>query len=324
MNVNKNNSTDKQLFVGTSLVQVLAFNPSRLELDKVLNITRDADYEPKAEFEYVKEDQEVKLKSVDDNGEEVENSIFVNKLTVTVWVRELKNDKIFPMNFSLYNTNDVAKSGKLKFITQHGKSTYANNESDLQDWFKLTPGKKKFALDYRIAKKGEASLLEFLAAWTNISPFDVGSSLFLENEKRFWSGDMKELNSLISDFEDNSVMVNFGVRTKIEEDETKEYQTISTKAFCNSAYMKFFRSYANKNWEGLLLNDPDANHEQFNLKAKVGGSSMYQLANYMNNLFGQFGVSEYTVKEEIREYNSEENPVNNETHLVGADEELPY
>jgi hypothetical protein len=43
---------------------------------------------------------------------------------------------------------------------------------------------------------------------------------------------------------------------------------------------------------------------------------MYSLANYMNNIFGEYGVKEYSVKEEIREYNSEENPLNNEKSLV--------
>ena len=223
------------------------------------------------------------------------------------------------MNFTLYDVDDVSSTGKTKFVTQHGKSTYVDSAENLPSWFTQTPGKKKFTLNYRPAKKGEASLLEFLAAWTNISPFDIESSLFLDNEKKFWNGDMKELNNLIADFEDNSVMVNFGVRTKEEETEegsvTKEYQAISTKAFCQSTYMKFFRNYANKNWEGLLKNT-ESNFDTFDTKAKVGDTSMYSLANYMNNIFGQYGTKEYTIKEEIREYNSEENPLNSEKSLV--------
>ena len=111
----------------------------------------------------------------------------------------------------------------------------------------------------------------------------------------------------------------FGVRVKEEETEEgtviKEYQTLSTKAFCQSTYMKFFRNYANKNWEGLLK-DGESNFDTFDTKAKIGDTSMYSLANYMNNIFGEYGVKEYSVKEEIREYNSEENPLNNEKSLV--------
>ena len=191
------------------------------------------------------------MKQKDKEGNELD-SIYCKRLTVTCWVKENKTEEIFPMNFTLYDVDDVSSTGKTKFVTQHGKSTYVDNAENLPSWFTQTPGKKKFTLNYRPAKKGEASLLEFLAAWTNISPFDIESSLFLDNEKKFWNGDMKELNNLIADFEDNSVMVNFGVRTKEEETEegtvTKEYQAISTKAFCQSSFMKFFRNYANKNW----------------------------------------------------------------------------
>ena len=316
MKVNKNETLERKLFVGTGLVQVLCFNPSRNELDRILGIERDADYEEKPEFEYVKEDCEVKQR--DKDGNEID-SIYCKRLTVTCWVRENKTDEIFPMNFTLYDINDVSSTGKIKFVTQHGKSTYADSADDLPSWFTQTPGKKKFTLSYRPAKKGEASLLEFLAAWTNISPFDIESSLFLDNEKKFWNGDMKELNNLIADFEDNSVMVNFGVRTKEEETEegsvTKEYQTISTKAFCQSSFMKFFRNYANKNWEGLLK-DTESNFDVFDTKAKTGDTSMYSLANYMNNIFGEYGVKEFSKKVEIEQYNSEENPLNNEKSLV--------
>ena len=316
MKVNKQTNSEKTLFVGTGLVQILCFNPSRNELDKILGIERDADYEEKPEFEYVKEDYEMKQK--DKEGNEID-SIYCKRLTVTCWVKENKTEEIFPMNFTLYDLDDVSSTGKIKFVTQHGKSTYINSAEDLPSWFTQTPGKKKFTLSYRPAKKGEASLLEFLAAWTNISPFDVESSLFLDNEKKFWNGDMKELNNLIADFEDNSVMVNFGVRTKEEETEegsvTKEYQTISTKAFCQSSFMKFFRNYANKNWEGLLK-ETESNFDEFDTKAKIGDTSMYSLANYMNNIFGEYGVKEFSKKVEIEQYNSEENPLNNEKSLV--------
>lgn len=327
MKVNKQTNNEKTLFVGTGLVQILCFNPSRSELDKVLGIERDADYEEKPEFEYVKEDVSLKTKKrdaqgnvlKDEEGNDVEDEIFTKKLTVTVWVKENKTEEVFPMNFTLYDVDDVSSTGKIKFVTQHGKSTYVDSAENLPSWFTQTPGKKKFTLNYRPAKRGEASLLEFLAAWTNISPFDIESSLFLENEKKFWNGDMKELNNLIADFEDNLVMANFGIRTKTEETEegniTKEYQAISTKAFCQSTYMKFFRNYANKNWEGLLKNT-ESNFDTFDTKAKVGDTSMYSLANYMNNIFGQYGTKEYTIKEEIREYNSEENPLNSEKSLV--------
>ncbi len=249
MKVNKGNNTEKSLYVGTALVTPIIFNPERSSLDKVLGIERADDYEQKPEFEYVKDDATIKVKRKGEDGEEFEDEITCKKLTITAWVQENKTEEIFPINFTLYDVDDVSSTGKTKYVTQHGKSTYVDSESNLPDWFKFTPGKKKMPLSYRVAKKGEASFLEFLAKWTNISPFDIESSLFPENPKKFWNGDMKELNNLIADFGDSSVMIQFGVRTKdVEQEdgstETKEYQTISTKAFASSKYMKFFRNYA--------------------------------------------------------------------------------
>ena len=43
---------------------------------------------------------------------------------------------------------------------------------------------------------------------------------------------------------------------------------------------------------------------------------MYELANFLNNIHGEYGDNSYTVNEEIREYQSEENPVNQEKSLV--------
>jgi len=321
MKVNKSTNSEKTLYVGTGLVTPLIFNPSRSELDKVLGIERDADYEEKPEFEYVKDDATIKVKRKGEDGEEFEDEITCKKLTITAWVQENKTEEIFPINFTLYDVDDVSSTGKTKYVTQHGKSTYVDSESNLPDWFKFTPGKKKMPLSYRVAKKGEASFLEFLAKWTNISPFDIESSLFPENPKKFWNGDMKELNNLIADFGDSSVMIQFGVRTKdVEKEdgstETKEYQTISTKAFASSKYMKFFRNYASKNFDGLLKDGDNKNFLSFDTKAKIGDDSMYELANFLNNIFGEYGISEFSVMEEIREYNSEENPLNSAKSLV--------
>ena len=71
MKVSKQTNNEKTLFVGTGLITPLIFNPKRSELDKVLGIERDEDYEEKPEFEYVKEDQEIKIKKINDDGEEV-------------------------------------------------------------------------------------------------------------------------------------------------------------------------------------------------------------------------------------------------------------
>ncbi len=80
--------------------------------------------------------------------------------------------------------------------------------------------------------------------------------------------------------------------------------------------MKFFRNYASKNFDGLLKDGDNKNFLSFDTKAKIGDDSMYELANFLNNIHGEYGDNSYTVNEEIREYQSEENPVNQEKSLV--------
>ena len=306
MKVSKNVQGEKKFYVGIAEVTPLIFNPTREELDNILGIERDENAEVKPEFEYFKEG--VELKQKDENGNETD-SIFCNQLNVTAWVKEVKSGNIYPINFTIYNVEDVSKTGKYKFVNQHGKSIYCDDEANLSEYFTNTPGKIKQPLTYKKAYKGEANLLEFLASWTNISPFDTESSLFPEDTKKFWTGNMKELNSLVIDFSAHTVMVNFFVKTKEVTDndgntETKEYNRIATKGFCSGHYMKFFRQYAKNNFEGL------------HTKAKMGNTSMYQLAKFMEDVYGEYGVKDFTFKGELVEYQQGMNPVNADTAVV--------
>jgi len=306
MKVNKSQQSEKKMYVGIGEVQVLGFNPSREELDNILGIERDETYEQKPEFEYFKEN--VELKQKDKDGNELD-SIFCDQLNVTVWVKEVKSGEKFPINFTIYKTDDVSSTGKYKFVNQHGKSIYCDSEENLSEYFTNTPGKIKQPLTYRKAYKGEANLLEFLACWTNISPFDTESSLFPEDSKKFWTGNMKELNSLVIDFGAHTVMCNFSVRTKEVTDdegntETKEYNRIETKGFCSGHYIKFFRQYAKNNFEGL------------HTKAKMGNTSMYALAKFVEDIYGEYGVKNFTFKSELTEYQTGMNPVNAESAVV--------
>lgn len=309
MKVNKNEGgSQRTLYVGVGTVTPLIFNPTREQWNKVFGIERDEEEEKKPEFEYLKEDVELTIKKKNEEGIEIEETVITKQLRVTVLARETKTDQVFPINFNLYDMDDISTAGNYKFVNQHGKSAYADSEQNLGDWFTNTPGKKKFSLSYRKAKKGEAAFLEFLAKWTNISPFDVESSLFLENEKKFWNGDMKELNNLIGDFQDSSVMIAFAVKTKETEEGVKEYQAISTKAFCNSSFMKFFRAYEAKNFEGLSKS------------AKIGDVSMYALNDFIERNFGEWGIDDFTIQGEIQEYDPNANPVNSKKAIVETDD----
>jgi len=310
MKVNQNQGSIENIkYVGVSVVTPLVFNPNREELDKVLGVERADDYVPKDEFVYVKEN--VELKQKDKEGNELD-SIFCDQLNITVWVKEEKTKKAFPINFTIYNAEDVSSTGKYKFVNQHGKSIYCDSAENLSEYFTHTPGKIKQPLEYRKAFKGEANFLEFLASWTNINPFDNQSSLFVEDTKKFWAGNMKELNSILVDFSTNSVMVNFNVKVKEVSDdqgntEIKEYNRIATKAFCSGGMMKYFRQYAKNNFKDL------------NGKAKISGVSMYNLNKFVEDIYGDYGVKDHTFKGELIEYDPNANPVNTDSAIVHDD-----
>ncbi len=98
---------------------------------------------------------------------------------------------------------------------------------------------------------GEEAFYNFLACWTNLNSFNPNNNLFLENTKKFWQGDLKEVNGLLENFGENLVLVPFGVKTKEVEEETKTYQVVSNRFFLAGAFQKNFRNYLKNNFEGL-------------------------------------------------------------------------
>ncbi|MCA9495933.1 MAG: hypothetical protein KC589_03245 [Nanoarchaeota archaeon] len=317
MKVNQTNF-EKKLYVGLGEITPLCFNPTRKELKKIFGKEdEEKENEEEEEFEYVNDEFELTLKK--ENGEE--EIITTKKLNITVWVRENNLDKIFPINFTLYDVEDISKSGKKKYINQHGKSLYS------EELVMFTPGKKKFSLKYRVAKRGEDQFFNFLALWTNINPFDIESTLFPENEKNFWKGDMSELNSLLKDLPDNSVLAQFGVKTKeVYNDEGEatlnEYQSIFTKNFCHVRFQKFYNKFLLDGFEKLKKEDGT-----YNTSIKIGEDSMYGLSSFLNGVYGEYGYKDYTSMDKIRVYSPEENPLNMEENLIEEnidEDDLPF
>lgn len=300
-------STGRNYYVGVGEFQVLMFNPTRAELNELFG--KEGEENP-MEIEYVKEDVEVKVTNSD--GSEAD-SIFCNRLSITAWVKEVSTESIYPINFYIYNTPEKSKTGKIKFVNQFGRSIYVDSEENLPDSIKFTPGKIKQPLNYRQAYKGESEFMDFLSAWVNPNVFEADdNSLFPENTKRFWNGDMSELNGLIGDLETHTVMATVFVKKKETTDENgntteRIYNNVSSRAFCNGSNMKYFRNYFQNNFEGLTKS------------SKIGNVSMYNLANFLDQSFGEYGVKDFTIKAPITKYSEDMNPVNSEAAIVQDD-----
>lgn len=312
MKVDKREELVFNKYVGAGEVSVLAFNPTVAQLDKLLSREVKEDRE---EIEYVKEDVTVKYKK---DGEEKET--VATRVNIDAWVKEKSTSTISKIRFMLTNFPAYSYKGektKVQYINCLGQTTWIplGEEDNLPQWFthftvtdRVTKAVSYVPKDYREAKMGEGELYDFLAKWTNINPWNTTQSIFVDNTKKFWRGDMSELNSLIPIFEDQTVILQFGVRTVTTTDEqgnevTNEYQSIFNKAFCQGSLMNKFNFHKRNKFEGLS-SDKNA----------------YNLNKFIEAIKDeQYGFKDFTVLDNFQVYNPDLNPLNNEAAIVESD-----
>ena len=249
----------KELFVGFTSVKVVGINPNRDELNKILGKESSPD------------DKEIVYSGLDQEGNDRMRILFV--------LKDDTNDKIFFHSFNLTNkvrknkegdkcqiVNStcstswvplipaVDKKGKT-VINDEGKTVYSDkmDESLIQDWFanftnkeKEIKGPKKF----RPALSGEEELVTLVRSWLGRLDFmDPETEVLIDTAKLF-KEDFKELRELISLDEegkltegglDTGFVVLLGVKTD-EEDTTKKYQQVWSKAFLPAGFMKYINN----------------------------------------------------------------------------------
>ena len=108
MQVETKKEVERQLFTGVGECKVVAINPTRSQLNKLLNYTPEEEQE---ELEYTKDSVDVKV------GEETINT---NQVFVDFWLQELKTQKLFKLRFILTNYDKVSKTGKIQYLNQMG------------------------------------------------------------------------------------------------------------------------------------------------------------------------------------------------------------
>ena len=290
MQVEKNNQVEKTLLVGIGAIKVLKFNPDLAWLQENMGWGDDS-----KDPEYFKEAVEVKRK--DENGEET--SFTANQVMVDVYYEEQKTKKKGRIHFTLTDANKVSKTEKNQYINCIGGTSYSDTEENLPKFFthwtlkdKNDPNlSEEYPKQYRVAKIGEENFYNFLSVWTNLNPFNVNNNLFLENTKKFWQGDMKEINGLLENFGDNLVLVPFGVKTKEDgEGETKTYQVVSNRFFLAGTFLKNLRTYIKNGFQGLTK----TTKYQYNL--------WKWYSDVMDSENGFDKQADFTVMDEIQDY----------------------
>jgi len=253
-------SFDKELFVGFTSVKVVAVNPSREEVNKLVGREDSAD------------DKELTYLGNDLEGNE--------RLRLAFWLKDQKTDKIFVHSFNLTNKDRKNKDGtKVQIINSTCTTSWAPfipdtdkvDESVIQGWFlNFTDreGKVLGSKKWRKALAGEEELGTFLRSWLGKLSWSDPETEVLVDTKKLFKENYKELRELISLDEkgeftgegyDTPFVILLGVRTD-ENDTSKKYQQVWSKGFLPHDYMrhinnggengpKFSNEYAKKVWK---------------------------------------------------------------------------
>lgn len=231
--------TSVKRYIGVAPVFVLAVNPNKEQLEKLYNtqLEKDPQY----------------LGEVDIEGRKVPN------LRIDFIVKT-DPEKCNGIDFTTKVTFFLRKEfrfnrdkSKVQIIDKYGRTAWATKE---QVAAKEIPVYKNnipanIDKDYRPAYHGEEELTNFLKAYLNIpnvmkyvnnkwvmvdNPQDCEARL--EDIEKYFKGDFKELNTIISLLPKNKVKVLFGVKTS---DDNKQYQATYTQMFLKNNVTDYSR-----------------------------------------------------------------------------------
>lgn len=205
-------------YVGMFTGTVVAVNPSKEELGKLLDTTIERD------LEYTG----------------INDSTGAKKLTVSFWLKEEQNGNLFNVRFNLEDTVVESKTGKTQFINSIGTTSYANDKSSIPD-FMTSNGR-----EVRAAKKGEELLYKFLRAWLSNLNYEDESTELSMDWKKLISGKVTELREAIDNFSTQTVCCMATVRTA---DDGKEYQGVYSYEFLPAYAMDCFTGKAKKSYK---------------------------------------------------------------------------
>lgn len=300
MKITQNNQQQQQLKVGYGLFTVQSFNPNRSELNKLLGKENS---EEDKEVEYTKES----TYSYGSEENKVEKD--VTQANVTIWLKEVKSGRLYPLTFTLKNHVQYNSAGdKTCFVNQFGKSFYADVKENLPDWFTFTKTKKgSFDKEVRPAYVGERELMDFLRNWLNLNEFDKENNLLELPISKIFKGDFSFFNKELFFFLDKQqVVMPLTVGTKEKDGENVEVQRVGKYSLnakyytqLNALVQKFKEDNSNtliKHFEGL-------------------DNKNYDIKQFVLNMFSEY-QKDYFVLESLRDYNPEENVLNQEQAIV--------
>lgn len=205
------------------------------------------------------------------------------------WIKENKSGQLMKVGYFLEDTPAVTQDGsKTYYINSQGSSSCVTGEGELKDWF--------VRYDYRVAKKGEKELYEFLKVWlSDLDLKEAGATLQLDTERLF-KGNVNELSQQVSGEYSTPVVMASIIKTVEKEGDIKEYQEVYNKAITYESNMKYFenKTYSEEYLE--KLREREANKETFK------GHEIF-----IKNLAGNYGTKHFFSLKPLHDYNPADN-----------------
>lgn len=231
----------KKFYVGFTTVKVVAVNPSREEINKLVGKEDSPDDK---EMVYLGEDQE---------GNE--------RLRLAFWLKDVKTGELYPYSFNLTNKERRNKDNtKVQIINSTCGTTWVPvdengkvDESAIPNWFTTFTDRENQVLGtkkWRKALAGEEELGTLLRSWLGKLNFMDADTEVLVDTKKLFKENYKELRELITLDEkdeftgegyDTPFVALLGVRTD-EADSTKKYQQVWGKGFLSESFMKYINN----------------------------------------------------------------------------------
>ena len=282
------NFIEVQKFVGLFEGRVVSVNPSAEEFAKLTN--QPDDWEPKEDskmFEYL--------------GESKDGNVY---LRVDVWLEETKKRKEtvvedgeevekdvnrkFKITFFLEDKQRENKDGtRLQYINSVGLCSWAEDENDIQDWFKKDR-------EYRVAFAGEEQLYDFMRKWLSKLDYRNAETVLQLEWKKLMRGNVKELRDQINGEWSDNVICLATVEAKEKDDGTiAEYQKVYNRDFLYPYAMKYFRT--------VNYTDPEV---LVRLKAKKPRELKPHEKFVLNVTDEEYGCKDYYILKDLTEYDA--------------------
>lgn len=288
-------SFDNTLEVGFFEAEVVAINPDKEELVKLLNVGEEK-IDNFKDPEYLDESKEG-----------------FPRLRISVWMKSMKG-KLYNKAFFLEKKQRVYKESedseeRFQFINEVGRTQWALTEEELSDAFRS----KK----YRVAFSGEDKLYDFLRAWLRGLDFkhDPDATLSLDTKKLF-NGNVKDLRDQVGgifSYEVNpqtkkqtpfTVIGMAEVKTRDVNGETKSIQHV---------YDKFMPGYLMKHIRNTRFTEENIEVWRERKGQKDPSGKVIYLKDWENLAVyitdSKNGSKNFFFLGEIKEYNPGENPV---------------